>query len=210
MKLWLKALLISVVILAGSILYLPTLAKQGINSLLPWAMDQVDFEQGQANISQLTWHSLHIDQIQFFLPSHNSQINLQDIEVTFSPWGIASGQLKDATVKRARIEVLPSTFDNNIDNKKTDNQNLALNTPREVASNKTPAFELPSLETIFQQLPINNVTIEQFQLVHPHAVIDSQIAFNKQQFSINNTIQTHHLTKELTHQFRQYQEPYFY
>lgn len=204
MKSWLKALLISVVILAGSILYLPTLAKQGINSLLPWAMEQVDFEQGQVHISQLTWHSLHIDQIQFFLPSHNSQINLQDIEVTFSPWGIASGQLKDATVKRAWVEVLPSTFENNTHNKKTDNQNLFLKTQREVASNKTPAtpaFELMSLETIFQQLPINNVTIEQLRLVHPHAVIDSQIAFNKQQFSINNTIQTHHLTKELTHQF---------
>jgi hypothetical protein len=203
MKSWLKALLISVVIFAGSILYLPTLAKQGINSLLPWAMEQVNFEQGQANISQLTWHSLYIDQIQFFLPSHNSQINLQDIEVTFSPWGIASGQLKDVTVKRARVEVLPRTVDNNTHYKKTDNQNLALKTPREVASNQTPdtpAFELPSLETIFQQLPFNNVTIEQFQLVHPHAVIDSQIAFNEQQLSINNTIQTHHLTKDLTHQ----------
>jgi hypothetical protein len=204
MNSWFKALLISVVILAGGIVYLPTLAKQGINSLLPWVMERVGLEQGQASMSQLTWQSLHIDQIQFFLPSQNSQVNLQDIDVTFSPWGLASGQLRDVTVGRARVELLPHTFENNVHNKKTDDQNLARNTPREVASNKTPAtpaFELPNLDTIFQQVPVNNVTIEQFQLVHPHAIIDGQIAFNKQNLSINNTIQTHYLTKELTHQF---------
>jgi hypothetical protein len=209
MKSWLKALLISVVILAACILYLPTLAKQGINSLLPWAMAQVDLEQGQASISQLTWYSLRIDKINFSLPSHNSQINLQDIDITFSPWGIASGQLKDVTVEYARVEVLPGTFVSNTDNKKTDNkiidtQNLSDKIAPKVASKQTPSisrFELISLKSVFQQLPINNLTVIQFQLVHPHANMDSRIVFNKQQLSINNTLQTRHLTKDLTHQF---------
>jgi hypothetical protein len=204
MNSWFKALLISVVILAGGIVYLPTLAKQGVNSLLPWVMAQVGLEQGQASMSQLTWQSLHIDQIQFFLPSHHSQINLQDIDITFSPWGIASGQLQDINVEYARVEVLPHTFASNTNSRKTDKQNLRDKTAPDVASNQTPAiptFELISLKSVFHQLPINNFTLTQFQLVHPHASIDSRVVFNKQQLSINNTLQSRHLTKELTHQF---------
>ena len=199
MKSWLKALLISVVILAGCILFLPTLAKQGINALLPWAMEQADLEQGQASISQLTWHKLHIAQIQFFLPAQNSQISLQNIEITFSPWSIASGQVNDVTVDNARVEILPITLDSKLNNHKSSNK-----IQPEITGNNTsenPAFELASLEQIFKQLPINNLAIKQFQLIHPQATIDSSITFDKQQLSIHNTIQASRLTKKLSHQF---------
>ena len=199
MKSWLKALLISVVILAGCILFLPMLVKQGINALLPWAMEQADLEQGQARISQLTWHKLHIDQIQFFFPIQNSQINIQDIEVTFSPWSIASGQVKNVIVEHARIEILPTSLDSNLNNRK-----LANKIQPEIINNKTtdnPIIELSSLEKIFERLPVNNLAIKQFQLVHPQATIDTTIDFNKQQLSMNNIVQAHDLTKTLTHQF---------
>ena len=199
MKSWLKALLISVVILAGCILYLPSLAKQGINSLLPWAMEQADFEQGQANISQLTWQSLHLDQIQFYSPAHNSRIKIQGIEATFSPWGIASGQIKDVTIEHAQVIIAATAADNKINNHQPANQ-----VQPEIAGNPSTAkaaFELASLETLFQQLPINSLTINQFQLIHPQATVDSNIVFNKQQLRISNTIQAKILTKTLKHQF---------
>jgi hypothetical protein len=199
MKSWLKALLISVLVLAGCILYLPTLAKQGINALLPWAMQQAGLEQGQANIRQLSWHKLHIDQLQFFSPTQNSLIKLQDIDITFSPWSIASGQVHDVTVEHIKVEVLTR-----LDKQNTHNSSKTQKTQSELVSNpsaEATEFELASLEQVFQQLPINHLTIKHFQLIHPQAIFDGRIAFNKQQLSINNTIQANRLTKTLSHQF---------
>lgn len=200
MKSWLKALLLSVVILAGCIFYLPTLAKQGINSLLPWVMEQADLEQGSANISQLTWRKLHIDHVQFLLPAHNSQIDLQDIHVTFSPWGLISGKIKEVAVESARVEILSAP----IDNKNNSNQNLVNTTQSETVENKeaeTVALELASLEYAFLQLPLDSLEIKQFKLVHPQGIIETNISLNKQQLSINNTIDAKLLTKKLKHQF---------
>ena len=84
MKSWLKALLISVIVLAGCIVYLPTLAKQGINSLLPWVMEKAKLEQGHAHLSQLSWHTLKISEVGFLLPPNNSQIALRDIETSLT------------------------------------------------------------------------------------------------------------------------------
>lgn len=200
MKSWLKALLISVVILAGCIFYLPTLAKQGINSLLPWVMEQADLEQGSANISQLTWRKLHIDQVQFLLPAHNSQIDLHDIHVTFSPWGLMSGKIKEVAVESARVEVLSDP----IDHENNPNQNLVNSAHIEAVENKeaeSVALELASLEYAFLQLPLDSLEIKQFKLVHPQGIIETNISLNKQQLSINNTIDANLLTKKLKHQF---------
>jgi hypothetical protein len=205
MKSWLKALLISVLVLAGCILYLPTLAKQGINALLPWAMQQAGLKQGQASISQLSWKNLNIDQLQFFSPAQNSQIKLQDINITFSPWSIASGQVHDVTVEHIKVEVLTSLDKRNTHtHTRAPTNNKIHRTQPELASNssaETTEFEMASLEQIFQQLPINHLTIKHFQLIHPQAIIEGRIAFNKQQLSIHNTIQTDRLTKTLSHQF---------
>jgi hypothetical protein len=54
MKSWVKALLISVVVLSVFIIYLPNLGKQGLNSLLPWAMEQADLAQPEFYISALS------------------------------------------------------------------------------------------------------------------------------------------------------------
>jgi len=200
MKSWLKALLISVVILAGCIFYLPTLAKQGINSLLPWVMEQADLEQGSANISQLTWRKLHIDHVQFLLPAHNSQIDLHDIHVTFSPWGLMSGKIKEVAVESARVEVLSAP----IDHENNPNQNLVNSAQIEAVENKeaeSVALELASLEYAFLQLPLDSLEIKQFKLVHPQGIIETNISLNKQQLSINNTIAANLLTKKLKHQF---------
>jgi hypothetical protein len=204
MKSWLKALLISVVILAGCIFYLPTLAKQGINSLLPWAMEQADLEQGSANISQLTWRKLHIDNIQFLLPTQNSQIDLDHIHVSFSPWELISGKIKTVVVESARIEILPLNLGHIKDNDKNSNQHLVNSAQSDIAKdtiNEGDALALTSLKTIFDQLPLDSLEIKQFKLIHPQGIIDTHIALNKQQLSINNTIAASSLSQTLKHQF---------
>ena len=199
MKSWLKALFISVVILAGCILYLPTLVKQGINSLLPWAMEQADLAQGQAHISQLTWHKLHIDQVQFFLPAQNSHIKLQDLNITFSPWSIASGQVHDVTLEYAQLKIVPSPVESKVNNHPSTNK-----VKTEAVDNKTrenPAVELANLAQVFQQLPLNTLAIKHLQLIHPEGTVDTEMLLNQKQLSINNTIQANRLTKQLSHQF---------
>jgi hypothetical protein len=205
MKSWLKALLISVVILAGCIFYLPTLAKQGINSLLPWAMEQADLEQGSANISQLTWRKLHIDNIQFLLPTQNSQIDLDHIHVSFSPWELISGKIKTVVIESARIEILPLNLGHIKDDDKNSNQHLVNSAQSDIAKDtitEDDALALTSLKTIFDQLPLDSLEIKQFKLIHPQGIIDTHITLNKQQLSINNTIAASSLSQTLKHQFK--------
>jgi hypothetical protein len=203
MKSWLKALFISVVILAGCILYLPYLAKQGINSLLPWAMEQADLEQSHANISQLTWYELQINDVAFFLPSHNSQINSHNIHVSFSPWGLVSGKIENIAIESVKVELLPNDSDVNTSSSK---QKIDLNgnSSRNSTNNSTTAstaFELTSLEQLFNRLPIDSLRIKQFELAHPQGNINTEISFNKKQLNINNTLTTDYLTQKITHQF---------
>ena len=202
MKSWLKALFISVVILAGCIVYLPTLAKQGINSLLPWAMEQATLEQGNAHLSQLSWHTLIISDVDFHLPSNNSQIKLRDIKITFSPWSLAAGSIKDVSIEYAQVTIKSADKPTETLAIPKNRHSAIKNTPsnsQPVASENT-ALELASLEDIFQQLPLDTLTIEQFELVHPQLTINGKVEFNKQKLNIHNSIQSSLLDKDLRHE----------
>jgi hypothetical protein len=201
MKSWLKALFISVIILAGCIVYLPSLAKQGINALLPWVMEQANLDQGHASISQLTWHELHITDVNFFLPQENSQITSSNIHVTFSPWGLASGKIKNVVVDSITIEQLAVESGARENKTKSSTKNEATTEISENSSTQNPAFELTSLEHAFKQLPIDNLEIKQFELIHSEGNINSSVSLDKQQLSIKNKISTNHLTKEIEHRF---------
>lgn len=200
MKSWLKALFISAIILAGCIFYLPSLVKQGVNSLLPWAMEQADLEQGNATINQLTWYKLQIDQVQFLLPAENSQIDIQDIQFSFSPWGLISGKLKNISVEYAQVELLPHDLDH-LGNKSKPKIKDNPVTTEEIKPTENTDFTLASLEQIFSQLPIDSLNIKQFKLIHPQGIVDTQITLDKQQLSISNTLETGSFTKKLKHQF---------
>ena len=195
MKSWLKALLISVIVLAGCIVYLPTLAKQGINSLLPWVMEKVKLEQGHAHLSQLTWHTLKISEVGFHLPSNNSQIALRDIEITFSPWSLAAGNVKEVSIDHAQVTI-----------KSNDKPTEVLSSSNSSSPNSQPVtsenskLKLASLEDVFKQLPLDTLTVKQFQLQHPQLSVDSQLKFNKQQLTLNNSIQSDSLNKDLRHE----------
>lgn len=200
MKSWLKALLISVIVLAGCIVYLPTLAKQGINSLLPWVMEKAKLEQGHAHLSQLSWHTLKISEVGFLLPSNNSQIALRDIEITFSPWSLAAGKVKEVSIEYAQVSIKPNDKPTKIlvtPNSSTPNSRTPNSQP---VTSENPELKLASLEDVFKQLPLDTLTVKQFQLQHPQLSVDSQLKFDKQQLTLNNSIQSDSLNKDLRHE----------
>jgi hypothetical protein len=205
MKSWLKALLISVVVLAGCIVYLPTLAKQGINSLLPWVMEKAKLEQGHAHLSQLSWHTLKISEVGFQLPSNNSQIALRDIEISFSPWSLAAGRIKDVSIEYAQVTITPSdkpteTLATAKNRRTTINNSISPKNDNQPITRENTVLELTSLEEVFKQLPLDTLTVKQFQLQHPQLSVDSQLAFSKQQLTLYNSIQSDRLNKDLRHE----------
>lgn len=199
MKSWLKALLISALIIFASILYLPSLAKQGLNRFLPWAMEQTDLEQVKFNIAHLSWHQLSINNIHFLLPEQNAKFSADQIQLQFSPWQLLSGKLKQAQIKTAQFEILPQT--NTLTAAK---QTAAANnrySSNEVNTNKpSEVFQLLSFEQVFQQLPIGQVQIDEFIVIHPQAKIHSELNLDDQQLSITSLISSSLLKSELTHE----------
>jgi len=195
MKSWVKALLISVFILAACIFYLPTLAKQGLNSLLPWAMEQADLEQPQLYIDHLSWHQLIIQQMQFSAPQYAGQVLLQGMSISFTPWGLISGQIKQAEIDKVQVTLQPNESKGKVVYQQIEND------PTAETKNESAPFILPSLAEVFRQLPVDKFTINNFELIHPHGVINTQLILDKQQLSINSQIQSPSLTKPLQHEF---------
>lgn len=203
MRTWLKALSISVIVLAACLFFLPSLAKQGLNALLPWLMKQADLAQPELHISQLSWHSLTIEHLRFNLPSPNSKLSAQQIEATFTPWGLLSGQIETARVSQVRLHIQPEQLPTQAP-QPLHSQPLHLQ-PQHIsgpAASSQAMIELPSLEQLFRQLPIEHVSIEDFALIHPQATLHTQLSLDQQQLIVNNQLQSSLLKQALHHKLQ--------
>ncbi len=203
MRTWLKALSLSVIVLAACLFFLPSLAKQGLNALLPWLMKQADLTQPELHISQLSWHTLTIEQLRFNLPSQNSKLSAQQIEATFTPWGLLSGQIETARVSQVRLHIQPEQLPAQA-HQPLHSQPLHLQ-PQHIsgpAASSQAMIELPSLEQLFRQLPIEQVSIEDFELIHPQATLHTQLSLDQQQLIVNNQLQSSLLKYPLHHELQ--------
>ncbi len=200
MKSWVRALFISAIILATCIFFLPSLAKLGLNSLLPWLMKQADLEQVELYISQLSWHKLSVEHIQFRAPQHNSSMNAQEIEVTFSPWGLLSGQVNTALVENIKLEIFPSSQNHQV--RHNSSNSLSDSPSAQGLNHEQTIVKLTSLEDTFRQLPIKHITINKFKLIHPHATVHSQLTLDQQQLIITNNVHSALLKQPLTHNLK--------
>lgn len=198
MKSWLKALLISAVILASCIFYLPTLVKQGLNSVLPWLMQQADLEQGELNIDQLSWYKLSIDQMQLYSPAIQSRVQAQGLTIEFSPWALLGGNVKQVHLESARIELAVLA-----------NGSPAANEPKVVnkeqsvtpaANDNSAEIHLVSLQTLFQQLPVDNLILDKLEIIHPQASIQTQLNLNQHTLVIQNEITSSLFSQPLSHE----------
>lgn len=200
MRSWIKALLIIFIIVTAGIFFLPSLAKPGLNSLVPWIMQQADLEHESFHISQLSWNQLIIDDIQLTSLQNHSTFRAQHLEVTFSPLSLFEGRIFAASIKSARLEISP-----------TNTQSAPTKNAQVTPDRTTQPFEtdlsnteqspliLSSLESIFKQLPFDIITIEEFELVHPQGTVNSTLSVDKESLTLSNTIQSPLLKKVLTH-----------
>lgn len=211
MRSWVKALLISAVILASCIFFLPSLAKQGLNSVLPWAMEQADLEQNQFHISRFSWRKLKIEHIQFHAPEQNSSIDIAGIEVSYSPWELLSGELRHVTVNKAQVEIHAITaskmarLENQLAQKRAYDTQLALN-KADTHSATNPDSEdslitLTDLENVFQQLPLQQLTIHEFEFIHPQGRVSAHAELDKQQLVLTSQLESALLKHPLSHTF---------
>jgi hypothetical protein len=199
MKSWLKALLISVVIIFASILYLPSLAKQGLNTLLPWAMKQAELEHVEFVIAHLSWRQLIIEKLQLFSPEQNASFSAQQIQLTFSPWQLLKGKLDQAQVKNAQLSLLPKPAVKAVGSSSAITSANTASVPA-TADDEASPIELVSLEQVFNQLPINQLLIEAFSLSHPQVSIHSRLELTNKQLKISSQINSDLISNELNHE----------
>ena len=198
MKSWFKALLMSAVIFASCILYLPSLVKQGLNAVLPWLMQQADLEQSELNIEQLSWYKLYVKKIQFYSPASQSRIQAQELTIEFSPWALISGKVNQVHLESARIELAvldndsPATHESKRLNKE------ALIEPDTI--DNSFEIELVNLQTLFQQLPVDNLVLDKLDIVHPRANIQTQLNLSQQALIIQNEMSSPTLSQPLSHE----------
>ena len=214
MRSWVKALLISAVILASCIFFLPSLAKQGLNSVLPWAMEQADLEQNQFHIRRFSWRTLHIEHIQFHSPEQNASIAIHGIEVNYSPWELLSGDIRHLTINKAQVEIHPSNasrkarLENQLAQKRANDAQRALNkaqaqTPSvNQAEPEASAFILTDLDNVFQQLPLQQLTIHEFEFIHPQGKLTARAELDKQQLVLSSQLESELLKQPLKHELR--------
>lgn len=203
MRSWIKALLISTIILATCIFFLPFLAKPSLNSLVPWIMEQADLESKTFHISRFTWHQLTIDNIQFIAPEHRLLGDLQTIEITFSPLTVFSGQIKTAFIKKAQftIDQTLQATNPNLNNANVNNGASNILQGPDASLEEQSNLILTSLESIFQQLPFEKIDIQNLIIIHPQGSIEAQLTLNKDVLTINTSIQSPIINKPLTHHF---------
>jgi hypothetical protein len=169
-------------------------------------MQQADLEQESFHISQLTWRKLTIDEIQLTADKQNSEFHAQEIEVTFSPSSLLDGRIFSASVQKAQLKVLPTPAGTLIPAKVSTRANTPDNTQsKPAASQKTPvnndqpAVILRDLQSIFQHLPFDIITIEEFEFTHPQGTVTSRLVVDKKALTLTNTINSPLFKKNLTH-----------
>lgn len=202
MKSWLKALLISIVILATGVFFLPNIAKQGLTAFLPWAMETAGLRNPKVLINKISWHLIDIDSLSFEMPSSHSKLYLEGISLSFSPSLLLSGKLSSLILNQGKLSIEPpegaiqeGAVREGADKKSNSQKNAD---PKALTIQKD-FVNLLSLQEIFKKIPIHTIKVKQFITHHPMGTIDSNFVSNQQQAILNNTVHTPLLLKDIQH-----------
>lgn len=202
MRSWVKALLISVAVLSVFVIYLPNLGKQGLNSLLPWLMEQADLTQPKFHISTLDWHKIEIDRIAFSAPKHSASIELKQLSLSYSPWHLIKGLAKDLSIEQVSI-TLDGVAENTLskkNNKINSDQNNTETPGNDDLGTDPRIISLLNAKEIFSSLPIQSITIDNILLQHPQGTVNSQIQLTPTTLMIDNQISLQGLQHDLLQQ----------
>lgn len=199
MKSWLKASLISIVILTALTLYLPHLMKHGLNAFLPWMLTATDVEEPQLFISNMSWRQLTLEQLSVSFPEGNNELgvkhlSLKNLVLNYSPWQLVSGKLNTLTLAHAKLTL----SDHHRDKTSTSVQKTA--TPSSNSTSEQP-IALLTADALFNALPVQTIDVDEFIIVHPEGIITSDLHLDQQQIRLNNTLTTKHLIDDIQHKF---------
>lgn len=199
MRSWVKALLMSAVTLLLVIVFLPSLAKPGLNRFLPWALQQANFENVEIEISKVSWYQLTLDNLSFSSPAIDSpleNLSLQQLEISYNPSQLFSGQVNSISIDKLALSLV-------------EQQLVQQGTGLEIRAQKKeeqekPAQEskilLPNAKEIFALLPMDKLSINQLSIYHPKIRIDSQLRLSNQELSLHSNIKLATLGQPLIQQ----------
>lgn len=186
MRSWVKALLISAITLLLAIVFLPSLAKPGLNSLLPWVLEQADFENVDIQVSKVSWYQLILDKISFSSPQKESNfdaLSLQNLEIHYSPFQILSGKINNIRIEKLSVSVP--------EQQRVKQQNTFIKAEDKTDTAFAPQENeiiLPSAKEIFSLLPMDNFSINSISISHPQIKIDGQLLITKHILDLQSVI----------------------
>jgi hypothetical protein len=200
MRSWVKALLISAVTLLLVIVFLPSLAKPGLNRLLPWVLEQADFENIEVQISKVSWYQLTLNNLSFSSPENDSNfdtLSLQQLEVSYSPFQVLSGKLHDINIEKLSVSIP--------EQRRVQQQKSFVKAENQTATVESSVREdeiiLPNAKEIFALLPMDILTIKKLSISHPQIQIDSQLQITTEAFDLQSVIKLTALNKSLIQSF---------
>ncbi|MBL4796350.1 MAG: YdbH domain-containing protein [Oleispira sp.] len=194
MRSWVKALLISAMTLLLVIVFLPSLAKPGLNRLLPWILQQADLENIEVEISKVGWYGLSLERLAFTSPATDSlleELSLQQLEISYSPSQLLSGQVDTISIDQLSLILAEQPLQ--------EASTLTEKAPQESALENE--IILPNAQEIFALLPMDTLSINQLSISHPQVKLDSQLYINQQEISLHSTISLPTLKQPLFQQF---------
>jgi hypothetical protein len=200
MRSWVKALLISAMTFVLVIIFLPSLAKPGVNSLLPWILQQANLDNVDVEISNVSWYQFTLDKLSFSTPSENTDspldtFSLQQLTISYSPFKLLSGQVNEVEINQLGI-ILKSP--------EVVNTSAPKNSTISPSQDKIPSPQiiLPTAEEIFAQLPMEKLSINQLSITHPQIKIEGELQVTTEEISLNSTLHISALNQPLKQHFR--------
>lgn len=199
---WLRAGIISSVILIVLTLSLPPLLKSSINQFAPWAMQQADLEDAQFHISHLSWYRLEIEKLQFEMPEQQLSLTLEDLNWSYNPFSVLSADLGVIEVEHLSAKMTADLSAQPATAQKTQIQFARPDSrTSEQAQSPTNVIDIPSPAEIFAMIPIDRLDIHELQFSHPHIEIDGSLYLTSEQLQLTNQLVSAAMNQPLDFQF---------
>lgn len=183
---WLRAVVITAVILSVLIFFLPSLLKTVLNSAAPWGMEKAGLTDTVFEIKHFSWRRFETGNITFRSEDQNAEVSLKKLSWHFSPFSLIKGDAGTLTIKSLHVKAEVS----------------AANTTEvsEDSRESSDPATLTDAKTLFSYIPFERAEIEQFSLIHPQINLQGKLFINKRMIQLKQKAETPWLTSALNMQ----------
>ena len=182
-RFWIRTAIVILLafVLAGVLLALaPGLLKPVLNRHLPqWLGDG-----GAAEIRELSWHRLLLDNLQLTLDD-GTQLHIQNLDLSYSPTGLASGRINTLNVGTVLLS-LPE------ERAKEVAQSAAKDARAAALRQFNQAIKIPAFSQ-WLSLPAEQINIDKIQFIHPQLTAELQADVTPERWHINGQLQLNDL-----------------